>query len=472
LDTALRLLAATLVAQSPDAAATAAASSGLTGGEYALYGGISLVLVVLLVQALRSKGAPPPPPVATPAEPARAERVDVESAARQAFKAPQVLAPGEAPPEVAAPPLKPLAPLAPTPPEPVALPEPKPVAKPEPKPVPKPEPKPEPKPVQKPEPKPVPKPEPKPEPPAAEEAGKTLREGLARTHDGFVKKLGALFGGAKSIDDALLGDLEEALFTADIGVKTSQKLVEQVHESLSRKELLNPEKVWSNLKDKIRDMLQVQAPPLDFSRGKPFVIMVVGVNGSGKTTTVGKLANQYVLSGKRVVLAAGDTFRAAAVEQLAVWGDRAGVPVIRGTEKQDPSSVIFDACKRAADEGYDVCICDTAGRLQAKKELMDELGKVHRVIGKAVPGAPHEVWLVLDSTNGQNAISQAKEFAQVVQVTGIVMTKLDGTAKGGVVIGICDEMKLPVRYIGIGEKVADLRAFDPASFAEALLTDE
>ncbi len=479
MDTALRLLTAALVAQTPDAAAT----TGLTGGEYALYGGIALVLVVLLVQALRSKGAPPPPSVPTAPEPVSAERVDVESAARQAFKAPQVLAPGEAPREVAAPPLKP---LAPTLPEPAALPEPKPAPKPEPKPepktepkpVPKPEPKPvpkpEPKPVPKPEPKPAPKPEPKPEaaPPAAEEAGKTLREGLARTHDGFVKKLGALFGGAKTIDDALLGDLEEALFTADIGVKTSQKLVEQVHESLSRKELLNPEKVWGNLKDKIRDMLQVQAAPLDYNRGKPFVIMVVGVNGSGKTTTVGKLANQYVQQGKRVVLAAGDTFRAAAVEQLAVWGDRAGVPVIRGTEKQDPSSVIFDACKRAADEGYDVCICDTAGRLQAKKELMDELGKVHRVIGKAVPGAPHEVWLVLDSTNGQNAISQAKEFAQVVQVTGIVMTKLDGTAKGGVVIGICDEMKLPVRYIGIGEKVADLRAFDPASFAEALLTDE
>jgi fused signal recognition particle receptor len=316
-------------------------------------------------------------------------------------------------------------------------------------------------------------PEPKPEPlaPPVEEAGRTLREGLARTHDGFVKKLGALFGSAKTIDDALLGELEELLFTADIGVKTSQKLVEQVQEALSRKELGDPKKVYAQLEARIREMLRVDAPPVDFGGASPFVIMVVGVNGSGKTTTVGKLAHQFVAQGKRVVLAAGDTFRAAAVEQLAVWGDRAGVPVIRGREGQDPSSVIFEATKRAVDEGYDICICDTAGRLQAKKELMDELGKVHRVIGKAAPGAPHEVWLVLDATNGQNAISQAKEFAQVVQVTGLVMTKLDGTAKGGVVIGICDEMKLPVRYIGIGEKVVDLRPFDPAGFAEALLAD-
>ena len=175
--------------------------------------------------------------------------------------------------------------------------------------------------------------------------------------------------------------------------------------------------------------------------------------------------------GKKVLLAAGDTFRAAAVEQLEVWGTRAGVSVVKGRDQQDPSSVIFDACRKAVDEEYDVVIADTAGRLQAKKELMDELGKVHRVIQKAIPSAPHAVWLVLDATVGQNAISQAKEFTAVVEVSGLVLTKLDGTAKGGVVIGICDEMQLPVRYIGIGEGVEDLRAFDPTAFADALFDE-
>ena len=312
-----------------------------------------------------------------------------------------------------------------------------------------------------------------PEPPKEriEAAGKTLREGLARTHDGFVKKLGKLFGGAKTIDDDLLGDLEEALFTADIGVRTSQKLVDLVHEGLGKKQLQDPATVWAHLKEQVATLLVQDAAPLDIDRAKPFVIMVVGVNGAGKTTSIGKIAKKFVDEGRKVMLAAGDTFRAAAVEQLEVWGERAGVPVVKGDEGQDPSSVIFDACRRAQREGYDVCIADTAGRLQAKKELMDELAKVHRVCGKALPGSPHEVWLVLDATNGQNAISQAKEFTAVVDVTGIVLTKLDGTAKGGVVIGISDEMQLPVRYIGIGEKVEDLRAFEPEAFAEALFAD-
>jgi fused signal recognition particle receptor len=474
-DTLTSILASAALAQ-----ATSDPAPGLTSPELAVYGAIGALILVLFFLALRPRRRSIEPPVSEgPPVGAPAPTPDVQAAAREAFKAPQVLAAREGSPDVAAPPLSPLPPVAPKP-EPVA-PKPEPVA-PKPEPVaPKPEPvAPKPVPVA---PKPVPvapKPEPvapKPEPvapkpvPPVEEAGRTLREGLARTHDGFVKKLGALFGSAKTIDDALLGELEELLFTADIGVKTSQKLVEQVHEALSRKELGDPKKVYAQLEARIREMLRVDAPPVDYERGHPFVIMVVGVNGSGKTTTVGKLAHQFVAQGKRVVLAAGDTFRAAAVEQLAVWGERANVPVIRGKEGQDPSSVIFEATKRAVDEGYDVCICDTAGRLQAKKELMDELGKVHRVIGKAAPGAPHEVWLVLDATNGQNAISQAKEFAQVVQVTGLVLTKLDGTAKGGVVIGICDEMKLPVRYIGIGEKVVDLRPFDPATFSEALLAD-
>jgi fused signal recognition particle receptor len=307
--------------------------------------------------------------------------------------------------------------------------------------------------------------------PHAERAGKTLREGLSRTHDGFVKKLGRLFGGAKTLDDGLLAELEEALFTADIGVKTSQALVDMLHQSLKGKELTDPERVWAQLKTEIRTMLGSDIRPLDLERSRPFVIMVVGVNGAGKTTSIGKLASRFRQDGKSVLLAAGDTFRAAAVEQLEVWAERAEVTVVKGKERQDPSSVIFDACQKAEREGFDVVIADTAGRLQARKELMDELEKVHRVVGKALPGAPHEVWLVLDATNGQNAISQAKEFRAVVDVTGLVLTKLDGTAKGGVVIGICDEMKLPVRFIGIGEKVEDLRPFDPSAFADALLMD-
>ena len=196
--------------------------------------------------------------------------------------------------------------------------------------------------------------------------------------------------------------------------------------------------------------------------------MVVGVNGAGKTTSIGKLAHHYANAGKRVLLAAGDTFRAAAVEQLQEWGGRVGADTVHGVEGQDPSSVIFDACKRAQDEGYDVIIADTAGRLQARVELMDELAKVYRVIGKALPGAPHEVWLVLDATNGQNAISQAKIFTERVSVSGVILTKLDGTAKGGVIIGIKDEMKLPIRYIGVGERAIDLQPFEAQRFTEAL----
>ncbi|MFN3198086.1 MAG: signal recognition particle-docking protein FtsY [Bradymonadia bacterium] len=322
------------------------------------------------------------------------------------------------------------------------------------------------------------KPEKTPEPAKApaeapvEAAGKTLKEGLTRTREGFVGKLGKLFSRAKTLDDDLLGDIEEALFTADIGVKTSQRLVEIVHEELKGNALQDPQAVWSTLKGKIAEILKVDATPVDLDAAKPFVIMVVGVNGAGKTTSIGKLARRFSDEGRSVMLAAGDTFRAAAVEQLQAWGERANVPVIRGEDGQDPASVAFDACKQANEAGADVLIVDTAGRLQAKKALMDELGKVHRVMNKAIPGAPHEVWLVLDSTNGQNAISQAREFTSVVDVTGIVLTKLDGTAKGGVVIGITDEMNLPVRYIGIGEKAEDLRPFDAAAFTEALLSED
>ncbi len=460
-----------LSAQTPEMPAAA----GLTTAEWLVFGLIGLAVVVLVARAIR----PRPRPLALPPRPTG----EAPTPLADADVAPPREPPTPAPTEVAKPepaqaprpaPIPAEAPRPAPPPADVPKPAPVPVTAPKPAPVhaPKPAPVPAPKPAPVPAPKPAPAPAPKPAPiPAPEAPGLTLREGLARTHDGFVSRLGQLFTGGKQVDDALLGDIEETLFTADIGVRTSQKLVEQVHESLSRKALRDPVQVWQGLKASMREMLQVAVPPVDLRAHKPLVIMVVGVNGSGKTTTIGKLAHQFSGQGLKVVVAAGDTFRAAAVEQLAVWADRAQVPVIRGKDGQDPSSVIFDACKRAADEGFDVCLCDTAGRLQSKKELMDELTKVHRSIAKAVPGAPHEVWLVLDSTNGQNAISQAREFTQAVQVTGLVMTKLDGTAKGGVVIGICDEMRLPVRYIGIGEKVGDLRPFDPAAFADALLGD-
>jgi fused signal recognition particle receptor len=270
------------------------------------------------------------------------------------------------------------------------------------------------------------------------------------------------------MSDDLIWELEEALFTADIGVATSQRLLSVIHSKLKRDELKDPQQVWRLIKDEITSILNQGSPPLSFEREGPTVIMVVGVNGAGKTTSIGKLAHRYVSEGKRVVLAAGDTFRAAAVDQLERWAERAGVSVVRGRDGQDPSSVAFDACRLAAEQGADVVIIDTAGRLQARVELMDELAKVHRVIGKAIPQAPHEVWLVLDATNGQNAISQAKIFTERVAVSGIVLTKLDGTAKGGVIIGIKDEMRIPIRYIGVGERTVDLQVFDARAFTAAL----
>jgi len=203
----------------------------------------------------------------------------------------------------------------------------------------------------------------------------------------------------------------------------------------------------------------------------PFVLLVLGVNGVGKTTTIGKLAQRWKGDGKKVLLAAGDTYRAAATEQLEVWADRAQVPIVRGKQNGDPSSVVFDAIKKGVDEGFDIVICDTAGRLHSNAGLMDELKKLRRVAAKAMPGAPHETWMVLDATTGQNAISQAKTFKADMEITGIVLTKLDGSAKGGVVLGICDELKVPVRFVGIGEKIGDLRPFDPDAFVDALYSD-
>ena len=299
-----------------------------------------------------------------------------------------------------------------------------------------------------------------------------LKSGLAKTRGGFVSRLGKLFAGKAKIDQSLLDQIEEVLFTADIGVKTSQKLIEALRNELTSKEATDAEAVWAFLKQESARLLHVDAQPIDLARAKPFVMLMIGVNGVGKTTTIGKLAAQYVAQGKKVLLAAGDTFRAAATEQLEVWGQRTGCPVIKGKEGGDPSSVIFDAVRRGAMDGFDVVICDTAGRLHTKTNLMEELQKVRRVCDKASPGSPHQTFLVLDATNGQNAIAQAQMFKQAMDVTGIILTKLDGTAKGGVILGICDELKLPVRFIGIGERVEDLRPFDPLEFVEALYERE
>ena len=296
-----------------------------------------------------------------------------------------------------------------------------------------------------------------------------LSNGLARTRSsGFIAGLGALFAGRKELDPTIVEGLEKILLTADIGVRTSQKLLEEIRSSLSRQELANPEAIWAFLRKRSAQLLEQDIKPIDFAAAKPFVLLTIGVNGSGKTTTIGKLAAKLVAAGHKVMLAAGDTFRAAAAEQLEIWAGRTGATLVRGKEGADPSSVIFDAVKRGVTEGYDVVIADTAGRLHTKTDLMQELQKIRRVIDKASPGAPHETWLVIDSTSGQNAIAQAQIFTKDLQVSGIVLTKLDGTAKGGVILGIVDQLKLPVRYVGIGERVEDLREFDAEEFVEAL----
>jgi fused signal recognition particle receptor len=303
--------------------------------------------------------------------------------------------------------------------------------------------------------------------PEPAEDKRALKAGLAKTRGGFIAKIAALFS-KRAIDKETLDQLEEVLLTADIGVRTASKLFEAVKQKLSKDQLADTDAIWAQIREESAKILDVGAPPLDFGKAKPFVILMIGVNGVGKTTTIGKLSSQFAAQGKKVLLAAGDTFRAAATEQLAIWGARTGAPVVRGKEGGDPSSVIFDAVKKAQAEGYDIVIADTAGRLHTKTDLMDELIKVRRVLAKAQEGAPHETFLVIDANTGQNAIEQAKLFQKTMALTGIVLTKLDGTAKGGVILGICDELKVPVRYVGIGEKVADLRPFHAAEFLSAL----
>jgi len=326
------------------------------------------------------------------------------------------------------------------------------------------EPEPEPVPEEKP---PPPKPKPKPKPAAPPPT--TLEQGLKKTREGFVTRLSRMFGRAKLSEDEL-EEIEEILFTADIGVRTSQKLIDFLQNELDKKDRADPSKLLAALKEKIESMLAIKAAPIDREVNRPHVILVVGVNGTGKTTSIGKLAMKFKQSGKKVVLAAADTFRAAADEQLTIWGDRAGAQVISGQSGGDPGAVVYDAISAARSQNADIVIADTAGRLHTKANLIEELKKVHRVCDKAMEGAPHEVILVLDATTGQNAINQAKQFHKALNVTGIVLTKLDGTAKGGVIIGICDTFGLPVNYIGIGEHLDDLRPFDPTLFVKALFS--
>jgi fused signal recognition particle receptor len=302
------------------------------------------------------------------------------------------------------------------------------------------------------------------------EAGATLAAGLAKTRtEGFMAKLNGLFGaGPKTIDDSVLAQLEEVLFTADIGVRTASSLVELAREKAKAKELGSAEALKQVIRKEVERIVSLKANTRLAGGGPPHVIMVVGVNGAGKTTTIGKLAAKAKAEGKRVVLGAGDTFRAAATEQLDVWAERAGAELVKGKDESDPASVIFEAIARAKEIGADLVLADTAGRLHTKSNLMEELKKVKRVADKALPGAPHEVLLVLDSTMGQNAIAQAKQFQEAVGITSIALTKLDGTAKGGVIIGICDELKVPVAWAGVGERVADLRKFEAKEFVDAL----
>jgi fused signal recognition particle receptor len=301
-----------------------------------------------------------------------------------------------------------------------------------------------------------------------------LRRGLSKSREagGFFGRLRALFSGKKELSADLTAQIEEVLLTSDVGVETTAVLLERVKAALAKSDLADPELVWSELRAECLKILETSASGALEPDTKPTVVLMVGVNGAGKTTTIGKLATKLSASGKKCVLAAGDTFRAAAVQQLVVWGERVGCEVVRGKDGADPGSVVFDAIKKAQEVGADFVLADTAGRLHTKSNLMSEMKKIAKTAEKALAGAPHEILLVVDSTNGQNAFAQAKEFKEALPLTGIVLTKLDGTAKGGVVLGVANGLKVPVRYVGLGERPDDLHEFSPEDFVEALLGRE
>ena len=295
-----------------------------------------------------------------------------------------------------------------------------------------------------------------------------LRKGVDKTRTHILDNLSEAVLGKKEIDEDLLDDLEEVLIGSDIGPETTQRILESITEKVERKELTNPEVLQKEIQLEIEKIMSKTYPVPGTSERKPLILLFVGVNGVGKTTTIGKIAAQYSQQGKKVLMGAGDTFRAAAIEQLVEWSMRADCDIVQKDPGSDPSAVMYETVQKGLDEDYDVVICDTAGRLHTKKNLMEELKKMIRVIRKLIPDAPHEVLLVLDATTGQNAIFQTREFLEAADLTGMVITKLDGTSKGGVVIGIVNEFDIPVRYIGIGEQVEDLRPFDAKQFTESL----
>ncbi|GAA4468440.1 signal recognition particle-docking protein FtsY [Nibrella saemangeumensis] len=307
----------------------------------------------------------------------------------------------------------------------------------------------------------------------SKEKKESLDKGLEKTKDNFFSKLGRAVAGKSKVDEEVLDELEEVLITSDVGVETTVKIIRRIEERVARDKYLGTDELDRILREEIAALLsgmQDGNVSDDFvlpADKKPYVIMVVGVNGVGKTTTIGKLASQFHRRGYKVVLGAGDTFRAAAVDQLKLWGDRVGVPVISHGMNTDPSAVAFDAVKKGVDMAADVVIIDTAGRLHTKVNLMNELSKIKRVMQKFLPDAPHEVLLVLDGSTGQNAFIQATEFTKATEVTALAITKLDGTAKGGVVIGISDQFKIPVKYIGVGEKIDDLQTFNKMEFVDS-----
>ena len=295
-----------------------------------------------------------------------------------------------------------------------------------------------------------------------------LKQGLGKTKSSFDEKINNAFSAFRKVDEELLDELEEILIMSDIGLETSVDIISKLRDRIKKQNLKDPDEVKQALREEMKEILDSVDNELKLDT-KPSVILVVGVNGVGKTTSIGKIANRLKKDGKEIVIAAADTFRAAAVEQLEIWAKRAGCDIVKKAEGIDPASVVYDAIKITKEKNEDVLICDTAGRLHNKKYLMDELEKINRVIDKELPEASKEVLLVLDATTGQNAISQVKAFKETTEVTGLVLTKLDGTAKGGVVIGIVDENKIPVKFIGVGEQIEDMEIFDSEEFINAIL---
>ena len=295
-----------------------------------------------------------------------------------------------------------------------------------------------------------------------------LKNGLGKTKNSFGDKMNNIFSGFRKVDEELLEELEEILIMSDIGVETSTKIIDNLRQKIKKEKIEDEQAVKNALKEEMQNILDEQENGLDLSK-KPTVILVVGVNGVGKTTSIGKIANRIKKEGKDVIIAAADTFRAAAVEQIEIWANRSNSKIVKRQEGTDPASVVFDAIRELKNENADVLICDTAGRLHNKKYLMDELLKIKKVIDKELPDAKKEVLLVLDATTGQNAIAQVKAFKETVDITGFILTKLDGTAKGGVVIGIVNENKIPVKFIGVGEQIDDMEIFNSKDFVDAII---